>query len=162
MKTVFIFIAFAFLAATLGCKDEAGSSSDILSKQTVYIHVFSNRYDQIFARPPIDNAEKKQQCLLSVAIHSGSDVFIHCPNHYEPDLEISGRLLHREGRLYADLIISIGDPMTAFDSKVERPVDLNKFYPFGVELGYGGEFWVVFTDSETPPEGSAIPEYHEG
>lgn len=134
------------IASLLGlCVVAPGSNGD--RNAALYLHLYSNRYDIHSMSSKLPPPPRDFQCILTLALHPGMHVFANIPNHYEPEIEISGKVNRREDTLTGSLTFVVADVGIAYIHEHQKPIKLGQFEPFDIDH----DFRFVVTESETAP-----------
>lgn len=134
------------IASLLGlCVVAPGGNDD--GNATLYLHLYSNRYDIHSVSSKLPPPPRDFQCILTLALHPEKHIFANIPNHYEPEIEISGKVNRREDTLTGSLKFAVQDVGIAYIHEHQRPIKLGQFEPFDIDH----DFRFVVTESEAAP-----------
>ena len=132
-------LALAAMIVPASIADEPSAS------KTLYLHLFSNRYDitSMGRLPPVP---REWQCIATVSVVSGHPFYFDIPCHYEPEMRMEGKVKRAGNRINTDFIIDVADVGPAYRHVQKTPIELNTLHEFG-----DGEFRFSISDSREPP-----------
>jgi hypothetical protein len=116
-------------------------------RELLFLHVYSNRYSIHTMHNDLPRYPRPYQCIITLGFQSGTYFFADAPNHYEPEIEIEGRIFRRGDILNCNFSMSVQDVGIAIGHNQIENVSLNTLEMCKSD----GEIYFVVSDSKTPP-----------